>query len=239
MGLESGRRQGQRPRRGSPPLTPCRLAKGTGWPRGFVGRGLRRRGSRRRGARRRGRARRGSCRARRRRAAGAARGRDARAGLYRPAGERRRRGDAERPAGPRRASGRSAPRTRRLGTTGLLPTLITDTPETTRAVVAAGIAAAEAGVPGFLGLHLEGPHLDPRRPGAHDPGLIRPMEAADLSFLCEAAGRLPALLVTLAPAARSRRRSRRSRRPARSSASGTATAPPPRRAPPSPRARAW
>jgi N-acetylglucosamine-6-phosphate deacetylase len=53
----------------------------------------------------------------------------------------------------------------RLGTTGLLPTLITDTPEVTRAVVAAGVAAAEAGVPGFLGLHLEGPHLDPRRRG--------------------------------------------------------------------------
>ncbi len=48
----------------------------------------------------------------------------------------------------------------RLGTTGLLPTLITDTPDVTRAAVAAGVAAAEAAVPGFLGLHLEGPHLD-------------------------------------------------------------------------------
>ena len=58
----------------------------------------------------------------------------------------------------------------RLGTTALLPTLITDTPAVTRAALAAGIAAAEAGVPGFLGLHLEGPHLDPRRKGAHDAG---------------------------------------------------------------------
>lgn len=87
----------------------------------------------------------------------------------------------------------------RLGTTGLLPTLITDTPEVTRAVIAAGIAAAAAEVPGFLGLHLEGPHLDPRRKGAHDPRLIRPMTAEDLGVLCEAAGRLPALMVTLAP----------------------------------------
>ncbi|MFY8147393.1 MAG: N-acetylglucosamine-6-phosphate deacetylase, partial [Rhodobacter sp.] len=63
----------------------------------------------------------------------------------------------------------------RLGTTGLLPTLITDTPEATERVIAAGIAAADQGVPGFLGLHLEGPHLDPRRKGAHDAGLIRPM----------------------------------------------------------------
>jgi N-acetylglucosamine-6-phosphate deacetylase len=86
-----------------------------------------------------------------------------------------------------------------LGTTGLLPTLVTDTPEVTRAVVEAGIAAAAEGVPGFLGLHLEGPHLDVRRKGAHDPRLIRPMEEADLALLVEAARRLPALLVTVAP----------------------------------------
>lgn len=89
----------------------------------------------------------------------------------------------------------------RLGTTGLLPTLITDTPEATAAVIEAGVAAAAAGVPGFLGLHLEGPHLDPRRKGAHDPRLIRPMEAADVAALAAAAARLPALVVTLAPAA--------------------------------------
>jgi N-acetylglucosamine-6-phosphate deacetylase len=87
----------------------------------------------------------------------------------------------------------------RLGTTALLPTLITDRPEVTRAAVEAGIAAAAAGVPGFLGLHLEGPHLDPRRKGAHDPALIRPMEAADLALLEEAARRLPVLIVTVAP----------------------------------------
>lgn len=87
----------------------------------------------------------------------------------------------------------------RLGTAGVLPTLITDTAETTARVIAAGIAAAEAQVPGFLGLHLEGPHLDPRRKGAHDPALIRPMEAQDLARLCDAARRLPALMVTLAP----------------------------------------
>ena len=92
---------------------------------------------------------------------------------------------------------------RGLGTGGILPTLITDTPETTARVIAAGIAAAEGDVPGFLGLHLEGPHLDPRRKGAHDPALIRPMEADDLARLCEAAQRLPALMVTLAPEAAS------------------------------------
>ena len=86
---------------------------------------------------------------------------------------------------------------RALGTAGVLPTLITDTPEATAQVITAGLAAI--GTPGFLGLHLEGPHLDPRRKGAHDPALIRPMQAEDLARLCEAARRLPALMVTLAP----------------------------------------
>lgn len=88
-----------------------------------------------------------------------------------------------------------------LGATGILPTLITDTPEVTAQVIAAGIAAARAGVPGFLGLHLEGPHLDPRRKGAHDARLIRPMTEDDLALLCAAAQELPALMVTLAPCA--------------------------------------
>lgn len=88
---------------------------------------------------------------------------------------------------------------RALGSAGVLPTLITDTPAATAQVIAAGIAAARAQVPGFLGLHLEGPHLDPRRHGAHDPALIRPMGEDDLQHLCAAAQALPALMVTLAP----------------------------------------
>lgn len=84
-----------------------------------------------------------------------------------------------------------------LGCAGVLPTLITDTPQATAAVIAAGIRAV--GTPGFLGLHLEGPHLDPRRHGAHELALIRPMGADDLARLCDAAGALPVLMVTLAP----------------------------------------
>ncbi len=89
----------------------------------------------------------------------------------------------------------------RLGATGILPTLITDTPEATAQVVAAGIAAAAQGVQGFLGLHLEGPHLDPRRKGAHDAALIRTMTPDDLDRLCAAARTLPALMLTVAPEA--------------------------------------
>lgn len=87
-----------------------------------------------------------------------------------------------------------------LGATGILPTLITDTPKATAQVISAGIAAAKAKVPGFLGLHLEGPHLDPRRKGAHDAHLIRPMTDADLALYLDAAAQLPSLMLTLAPA---------------------------------------
>lgn len=88
---------------------------------------------------------------------------------------------------------------RQLGATGILPTLITDGPEVTKRVLQAGIAAR--GTPGFLGLHLEGPHLDPRRKGAHEAALIRPMEAADLETYINAAKGLPALMLTLSPGA--------------------------------------
>ena len=86
-----------------------------------------------------------------------------------------------------------------FGTTGLLPTLITDTPEVTDRAIAAGIEATRSGVPGFLGLHLEGPHLAPSRKGAHDPTLIRTMQGDDLQRLIDARAQLPTLMVTVAP----------------------------------------
>lgn len=88
---------------------------------------------------------------------------------------------------------------RRLGVAHLLPTLITDTPETTRAAIDAAIQAIRDGVPGVAGLHLEGPHLSIARKGAHDASLIRPMEAEDLERLLNASTALPVLKVTVAP----------------------------------------
>lgn len=85
-----------------------------------------------------------------------------------------------------------------LGALTVLPTLITDTPDITRRAVDA-VAEAARHLPGIAGLHLEGPHLSLARKGAHDPALIRPMGEDDLEFLLAAAGRLPRLLVTLAP----------------------------------------
>ncbi len=87
----------------------------------------------------------------------------------------------------------------KFGTTSLLPTLITDTFEITSRTVTAGIEAKRLGVPGFLGLHLEGPHLSIARKGAHDPALIRPMEDQDLEMILSCGEALDALMVTIAP----------------------------------------
>jgi N-acetylglucosamine-6-phosphate deacetylase len=86
-----------------------------------------------------------------------------------------------------------------FGTTALLPTLITDTPEITAQAIAAGAEAARQNIPGFLGLHLEGPHLSISRKGAHDPALIRPMSDADKAALIAARKQMPVLLTTVAP----------------------------------------
>lgn len=85
-----------------------------------------------------------------------------------------------------------------FGTTALLPTLITDSVPVNVAAMAAGKAAAEQAVPGFIGLHLEGPHLSLARKGTHDPALIRPMDDEDLARLIAAAADLPNLLITVA-----------------------------------------
>lgn len=87
---------------------------------------------------------------------------------------------------------------RRYGTTAILPTLITDTPDImARAIEAARSAIADEAVPGVIGLHLEGPFLAPSRKGAHDEGLIREMAEADVEQL--AALDLETLLLTIAP----------------------------------------
>ena len=86
---------------------------------------------------------------------------------------------------------------RRFGTTGFLPTLITDT----RAVMAEGVAAANAAiaarVPGVLGIHLEGPFLSHERKGVHDSALMRTVEEEDIRIVSSLAG--GRMLMTIAP----------------------------------------
>src|SRR6516164_6651924 len=85
---------------------------------------------------------------------------------------------------------------RKFGTTGLLPTLISDSPQKMRlALDAANAAAGEE--PGVLGIHLEGPFLSSEKPGVHDTRQIRSPSADELAMLT--APRNGVLLVTLAP----------------------------------------
>ncbi len=86
---------------------------------------------------------------------------------------------------------------RRYGTTGLLPTLISDYPEVVAAALAAGEAALEAGLPGVLGLHIEGPHLNASKKGIHDQNRFSRVDAEVLARLSTPTrGRR---VVTLAP----------------------------------------
>lgn len=85
-----------------------------------------------------------------------------------------------------------------FGTTSLLPTLITDTKAQTNAAKNAAKNAIAQGVPGAIGLHLEGPHLAVSRKGAHDPSLIRNMTDNDCKQLIALAKNLPSLMLTVA-----------------------------------------
>lgn len=86
---------------------------------------------------------------------------------------------------------------RRFGTTGMLPTLISDTPQAMQEALQAARDATALGVPGVLGLHLEGPFLAPERCGVHRPEHFRSPSEADIEGLC--AHGLPHLLMTVAP----------------------------------------
>jgi N-acetylglucosamine-6-phosphate deacetylase len=86
---------------------------------------------------------------------------------------------------------------RRFGTTGFLPTLISDRVEVMRAALAAVEQALAEGVPGVLGIHLEGPYLAPARKGVHDPKYFHAPGSDELALLC--APHRGVRLLTLAP----------------------------------------
>ncbi len=85
---------------------------------------------------------------------------------------------------------------RRFGTTGLLPTLISDSPAKMQAAADA-VEAAAATMPGVLGIHFEGPFLAAERAGVHDPAMFRQPGPDDLALLT--ARRRGVTLTTLAP----------------------------------------
>ena len=84
---------------------------------------------------------------------------------------------------------------RRYGTTGLLPTLISDTPQKMRIALEAVQNLPQNS--GVLGIHFEGPFLSPEKPGVHDASKLRLPAADDLALLISPSAAVK--LVTLAP----------------------------------------
>lgn len=83
------------------------------------------------------------------------------------------------------------------GTAHFMPTFITAPGQDYKLALQAAADAIEAGVPGILGLHLEGPFLSPKYPGIHDATAIRRMTQDDLEILCAS---FPGkLMLTVAP----------------------------------------
>ncbi len=86
---------------------------------------------------------------------------------------------------------------RAFGTIGFLPTLISDNLDVVRRGVAAVDAAIAAGVPGVLGIHIEGPFLNADRKGIHDEKKIRSLD--EEGFAAVTGLKRGRTLVTLAP----------------------------------------
>jgi len=86
---------------------------------------------------------------------------------------------------------------RRFGTTGFLPTLISADLDVVARAIAAVQGAIQAGVPGVLGIHIEGPFLNVARKGVHDPAKLRELDASAIGLLTSLRG--GRTLVTLAP----------------------------------------
>ncbi len=86
---------------------------------------------------------------------------------------------------------------RPFGTCAMLPTLISDDIDKVRTAIAAVEQAITEGVPGIVGIHLEGPMLNPAKRGIHDARHFRSFDAETIDLFAS----LPngAILVTLAP----------------------------------------
>ncbi|HEX8470655.1 MAG TPA: N-acetylglucosamine-6-phosphate deacetylase [Brevundimonas sp.] len=86
---------------------------------------------------------------------------------------------------------------RQFGTTGFLPTLISDDLSVIDTAIDAVETAIAQGVPGVIGIHIEGPYLNESRKGVHDASKFRTLDAEAIARLTRLKG--GRTLVTLAP----------------------------------------
>lgn len=86
---------------------------------------------------------------------------------------------------------------RQYGTTALLPTLISDDLAVVEKAIAAVEQAINEKVPGIVGIHLEGPFLNPARKGVHNAEKFRTIDEAAFNLLTSL--KVGKTLVTLAP----------------------------------------
>jgi len=86
---------------------------------------------------------------------------------------------------------------RRFGVTGFLPTLISDDLEVVDRAIDAVDAAIGGGVPGVLGIHIEGPFLSQARQGIHDASKFQRLDERLVERLTRL--RRGRTLITLAP----------------------------------------
>jgi N-acetylglucosamine-6-phosphate deacetylase len=86
---------------------------------------------------------------------------------------------------------------RRFGTTAMLPTLISDDLHVVAAAIAAVDVAIADSVPGIIGIHIEGPYLNPDKRGIHDAAKFRTLDDEAIALLSSL--KHGKTLVTLAP----------------------------------------
>ncbi len=93
--------------------------------------------------------------------------------------------------------GRIAKAHRQFGTTSFLPTFISDDLALVARAIDAVRDAMAANMPGVIGIHIEGPFLNPARKGTHDAAKFRTLDAEAIALLSSL--KVGRTLVTLAP----------------------------------------